>query len=131
MTLKLAIVAVLAIPLLLWAFFSDRRDWTKKSDHELEGMAGGSEWKAWQPSLVELKRRGHDIEPYRGRIVEYLMSDSPHEREAARFALIKAYPDMIDSLRGYKAVDKSDQSAGIASALISQYGTGQNSDGAT
>jgi len=65
-----ALIATGILAYIIWAYKSDNKIWSDKTENELKDLALGDDWRAWSPSLNELKRRGTDLELYRAQLIK-------------------------------------------------------------
>jgi len=115
----LILIGILAY--FIWAYKSDNKLWADKSEQELKDMALGDDWRAWSPSLLELKTRGISVEMYRSQLIGNLSGGTAQRREGARQALLKVYGDMKESLENYKAMTETDATKKIVESLLKEY----------
>lgn len=116
------VVAIVAMA--IWAFRSDTKMWKTKPTAELVAMVEGGEWRYWQTTLEELRRRGEDISRFTPRLVAGLVSDSVLSRTAADAALKDLFPDFKDHLKGYLPTHDIAASRQRLQPLLEKYRVG-------
>jgi hypothetical protein len=91
-------VAFLIGFILVAVYLFKRRDWNRQTNEQLVAKAAGDDWAHWKNALLELQRRGEDVQAYVPRIATRLVSNSIVEREAARLTLSDLFPDWEQQL---------------------------------
>jgi hypothetical protein len=97
---RILIVLALLIALFV-AWHLDNFLWARKSAQELRDLASSDNWRSWKSSLVELRKRGEEIDSYLPKLLGNLVADSRIIREAARITLIDVFPDTKAWLGGF------------------------------
>jgi hypothetical protein len=118
MSLKLVVIAIIAIPLLIWALSRDLRDWKSKSDDELKALAVGDEWGYWPTAIAELRKRGVDVSPFLSSYLRALGSESGKERYIAHSVLKKNFPEINDELAKLRAIDDEQDARRFLASLV-------------
>jgi hypothetical protein len=113
-------VAILTMA--MWGFRSDMNMWKNKPTPELVAMVEGAEWRYWQTSLQELRRRGEDISRFTPRLVAGLVSDSLMARTAADAALKDLFPEFKEHLKDYLPARDVAVSRQKLESLLARYG---------
>lgn len=78
------------------------------------------EWAAYKIAIVELSRRGEDINRYRQVFVESLISENPLEREIGCTVLRAFYPDTASRIPDYDPSEPVDTCRKEAEILFSR-----------
>lgn len=115
-------VIIATVPILVLAFFADRRRWTRKPQEELIRGINGEDWRHWKPSLRELRRRGEDIRPFVPRLLRSLVADSHVTRVAGKLVLKDLYPDIRPHLKDFQGTDDLPTCRAKAAPLLNQFG---------
>lgn len=99
----LAIAIVVGALAAAWA--ADVLRWRRMPLSDLERMASADNWKAWKGALVELRRRGENIERFAPLMVQGLFADTAMAREGARVTLSDMFPEIRPQLSGFKCLE--------------------------
>lgn len=108
--MNLPIVIVSGVVIALGGFFAWRRfeSMRGKSSEELRAILRSSEWLFYRNALVELRRRGEDIENEVTPVLNLVISDAKRQRIAGWIILRELYPDLAARVPDYKPHEAAD-----------------------
>lgn len=89
---------------LAWAALGIKR----KSPTELRKILDGEQYFIYHLALAGLMAKGEDIEMYRPKMVNMLMSLNSDERKFAWGCVCLAFPDIASQLKGYDPLKKTE-----------------------
>lgn len=117
---QILLCAGAALFLLLYSM--DRRRWAKKSREELVHGVNGEDYRLWKACLVELRRRGEDIEPFMPRLLRALVAESPSKRAAGKITLSALYPEIKPLLKDFSPTADAAACRAQMTPLLAMFG---------
>ena len=107
MKLTIILAIAVAITIVVVAF----RRWNSlrgKSTEELRAFLRSGDWTYYRNALIELRRRGVDINGENRQVIRMLMAESPFRRQAGWMILREIYPDLAAKVPDYNFRDSDE-----------------------
>ncbi len=121
MQIATIVLFALAVPVAVWAYRSDNREWASKSKSELLAMVSSDDWRGWKLALQELRRRGDDISSFVPVMLQRLLTEETFARASAHITLIDLFPELRPRLKQYQPQDKIEVSREKIGPLLQEY----------
>ena len=98
------------VGVMIFAVVSFRR-WNSlrsRSTEELRAFLRSGDWTYYRNALIELRRRGLDINGENRQVIRMLMAESPFRRQAGWMILREIYPDLAAKVPDYNFRDSDE-----------------------
>jgi hypothetical protein len=105
LTLILAIIVVIAVVVVAFRRWNSLKS---KSTEELQAFLRSGDWTYYRNALIELRRRGVDIDAENRQVIRMLVAESAFRRQAGWLILQEIYPELAAKIPDYNFRDSDE-----------------------